>query len=399
MAKQIKKRTSLKILPVILLAGILFSCGREYIKTIKVTRNFTGALWVVRNEIATSQKIDELFEMIEDTDIKHLFVQVRGRGDAYYSSEIEPKAHDVPDGFDPLAYILEKSKKLNIKIHAWVNVSFVLDPGKYPPAENHILAKNPHWLTFDYTGRSLLEYTPKEMKTNLVEGYFLDPAIPEVKSYTISIIRDIISRYDVDGVHLDFIRYPYSGYNEYYKKHLSDFGYNPVAREIFKEKHGIDPIDIDRISQNPEKELFDQFRRDQITEIVQLAKEETQKKNITLSAAVMPRYDYGRKVYFQDWPLWLEKGYLDLACVMSYTQSIETYHKYTEYAKVTGFSDKIFMGVMVNEKMPYEKIHRQIHSAYLSGMRGFILFSFKHDREKLRTLAENIKYSNKNFSY
>ncbi|MBP9042175.1 MAG: hypothetical protein KBG49_01660 [Spirochaetes bacterium] len=118
-----------------------------------------------------------------------------------------------------------------------------------------------------------------------------------------------------------------------------------------------------------------------------------------LSVAVMPRYDYGGKVYFQDWPLWLEKGYIDLACVMSYTQSLEVYQRYTEYAKNTGFPEKIFMGVIVNNKTPYEKIHNQMLSAYSAGMRGFILFSFKHDIKKLNQLTKNIKYAERDFIY
>jgi len=57
------------------------------------------------------------------------------------------------------------------------------------------------------------------------------------------------------------------------------------------------------------------------------------------------------------------------------------------------------MGVMVNNKMPYEKIHNQIASAYSAGMRGFIIFSFKHDIEKLNQLTKNIKYAERDFIY
>jgi len=79
-----------------LLFIIMSSCSREQLKSINVKRNFAGSLWVVRHNIATSGQIDELLKTAKSTGIKNLFVQVRGRGDAYYSSSIEPAAFDVP---------------------------------------------------------------------------------------------------------------------------------------------------------------------------------------------------------------------------------------------------------------------------------------------------------------
>ena len=371
------------------------SCSRESIKPLKVKRNFSGSVWLVRNSIATPSKIDDLLGIIKDSDIRNIFVQVRGRGDAYYNSGLEPWGFDVKPGFDPLKYLINKTRNTDIRIHAWVNISFVMNAADYPGREEHILMKHPNWATFDYRGRPITEYREKELAENLIEGYFVDPALPEVKEHCYSVIRDILANYDVDGIHMDYIRYPYSGYNSYYKRYMSDFGYNPAARKIFRKRYGIDPIRIDRRRDSRAKRLFDKFRTEQITEIVRTIHSIAEEKDgsIIVSTAAMPRYDYGKQVYFQDWPMWLEKGYIDIACVMSYTDNTATYGNYIDYALKTGNSSKIFMGVMVRENTPMDVIIDQIRASYDAGLRGYILFSFDHRGDCLESISSIIEYS------
>src|SRR5208337_444953 len=158
----------------------------------------------------------------------------------------------------------------------------------------------------------ITDYSEKELKENILEGFFVSPAIPEVRDYIVSIIEDILSKYPVDGIHMDFIRYPYSGYNPNSKKYYSDFGYNPIARKIFKQKYGFDPIRINRFADSPQKRLFDDFRSEQITDLVKRVNHAVKQKNseLIVSAAVMP-FDCSKKIYFQDWPDWLRKGLID----------------------------------------------------------------------------------------
>jgi len=259
----------------------------------------------------------------------------------------------------------------------------------------HVLSRHPEWVTYDYKGRPMTEYSETEIKENLLEGYCLDPAIPEVKEYTRSIVEDIISRYQVDGIHLDFIRYPYSGFNSYYKKYLSDFGYNPIAREIFRKKYGIDPLKIDPFKDSREKRLFDRFRMDQITGIVEIIHNTVKAHNryLVTSAAVMPRYDWGRKVYFQDWPSWLERDIIDIVCVMSYTENANTFNNFINYSLDTKMRHRILMGIRIDhDKTPPSAARDQIEAVYDNGFRGFIIFSFEHHREYLQNISRALNY-------
>jgi len=374
--------------------SINLSFSQKQISSDSVNKNFSGALWIVRNSISTAEKIDKLLDMIKDTDIEHLFVQVRGRGDAYYNSKHEPLAFDVPKGFDPLKYIIEKTRKSNIKIHAWVNVSFVLNVEDYPPNDKHILAKHPEWVTYDYAGRPMTAYSEKEIKENLTEGYFVDPGIPAVKTHFYSIIKDIVAKYPVDGIHLDYIRYPYSGYSSFYKKNLSDFGYNPISLKIFKDKYGFDPLRLDRTEKTPQKELFNKYREDQVTEIVKNVREivKAKNKNIVFSAAVMPRHDRGKEVYFQDWPLWIENNYIDLACIMSYADNVKTFDEFVRYANDPRFKNRVKMGIgVIKETSDINIAFEQVKRIYGSGIKGYLIFSFEHDRNFTKELTDRIR--------
>lgn len=389
------------IIPLTFTFFALYACSREYIKPISVKRNFSGALWIVRHNISTPEKIDRLYSIIQNTGIKHIFVQVRGRGDSYYKSGLEPLAKDIPGDFDPLKYLIEKTRKSDIKIHAWINVFFVMNPGDYPPGNNHLLARNPEWLTCDYKGRPMTDYSIKELEDNLLEGYFVDPAIPEYRKFMAEVINDILNKYPVDGIHLDYIRYPYSGYNSYKKKYLSDFGYNPQARKIFKKKYGIDPLSINRFGNSRAKKLFDKFRSEQVSETVKTIHDvvKNRNKNLILSAAVMPRYDLGKKVYFQEWPLWLKDNYIDMVCIMSYTASSNNFKNFIKYAEGINNNDRIFMGIRVWDKTTLKTASEQINISYLSGMRGYIIFSFRHNGDFIKKLDELIDYDRNIYRY
>ncbi|MCL2154798.1 MAG: family 10 glycosylhydrolase [Leptospirales bacterium] len=377
--------------------SINISFSQEQTNPTPINRNFSGALWIVRHNISTPEKIDKLLDVIKDTDIKNLFVQVRGRGDSYYDSKYEPLAFDVAESFDPLKYLIEKTHKSDIKIHAWVNVSFVLNAEDYPPNKKHVLSKHPKWVTYDSKGKPMTTYSSKELDKNLAEGYFIDPGIPAAKTYFYNIIKDIIAKYPVNGIHLDYIRYPYSGYSSHYKKNLSDFGYNPIALKIFKKKYGFDPLKpnkTSKIKKARQKELFDKFRMDQITEIVKNVNKIVKSKNedIILSAAVMPRHDRAKEVYFQDWPLWMEKNYIDIACVMSYSDNMKDFDEFINYANDKRFKDRIKMGIgVIKQNSDINITAEQIKKAYDNEIMGYSIFSFDHDKNFIQKLSELIK--------
>jgi uncharacterized lipoprotein YddW (UPF0748 family) len=179
---------------------------------------FTGkrearGVWFSRFEYAgrdpekARHRITEVLEKARRARLNMVFFQVRGHGDAYYRSSLEPWAEPLSGrlgrdpGWDPLVYAVDEAHRLGLELHAWVN-TFTAWRGKRPPPEtvppSPYLA-HPEWLVCDREGRPM----------PLTEGYvYFSPGVPEARRHIIEVAREIVANYDVDGIHFDYLRYP-----------------------------------------------------------------------------------------------------------------------------------------------------------------------------------------------
>src|SRR5437867_12601062 len=102
------------------------------------------ALWVVRDKITTAKAIDDLIEDAATRGIFDLVVQVRGRGDAYYRSELEPRAEALLEDIDPLERLIRYGGTAGLRLHPWANVYFVRSPPDRPlPKDPEHLVNRP----------------------------------------------------------------------------------------------------------------------------------------------------------------------------------------------------------------------------------------------------------------
>ena len=257
------------------------------------------AIWVPVWDLTSSEKIDEVIKNCQRNGINNILAQVRYRGDAMYipnkhNSEFsnnEKRCYLLKDDFDPLQYLIDHKGK--IKIHAWIT-TFVITPHELNKLdENHIFFKNPDWVTTDFK--------QDKMSHNSYEGAFLDPGIPAVQEYTKNVIMDIVTNYNLDGIHLDYIRYP-----------DSKFGLNKAARKKYKNDVKYEDADS-----------WTKWKEEQINNFVKEIYEELKKRapQTLLSAAVIANPSEARYKYSQNWFQWLENGYIDLVFPMAYTTS------------------------------------------------------------------------------
>jgi len=245
-----------------------------------------------------------------------VFVQVRKRGDAYYNSTLEPKATDVsPPSFDPLADLIAKANTggPKLEVHAWIVTYNIWNNQTTAPSQaTHPYNLHPDWLTERDTGAQW-------------DGgnYAFDQAHPEVQAHTFAVCQDILTRYAVDGLHFDYIRYTDSNSSV----GSQPWGYHPVALQRFRTLTGR----TGRPAATDAQWL--QFRRDQVTALVRKVYLHGWKIRrsarisaalicygsapAALSAAAFSQRDaYGRVL--QDWRGWMQEGILDLAIPMIY---------------------------------------------------------------------------------
>src|SRR5205809_7536857 len=164
------------------------------------------ALWVVRDKITSKNAIDDLMADATTRGIHDVVVQVRGRGDAYYRSSLEPRAEELKDdGFDPLAHLVRAGAAVGVRVHAWGNVFFVWSSpeGALPKSSEHVVRRHPDWLLRPGGVKYLDPVGGSDW-----EGIYIDPKNAQAHEHTLAVFTDIVSRYRVEGFHYDYVRYP-----------------------------------------------------------------------------------------------------------------------------------------------------------------------------------------------
>ncbi|WP_245832380.1 glycoside hydrolase family 10 protein [Massilibacteroides vaginae] len=138
-----------------------------------------------------------LLDSLQEANFNMILLQVRLRGDVIYRSAIEPASkvfsgqYGVMPGYDPLTFAIEECHKRGMECHAWF-VTFPVGAEK----------------TVNEQGkRSIVKRRPELCKRHNGEWY-LDPGVPETRTYLRSLVKELISNYEVDGIHFDYIRYP-----------------------------------------------------------------------------------------------------------------------------------------------------------------------------------------------
>ena len=197
------------------------------------------ALWVVRTTLTSPEKIRQLGQSAADNGFNTLIVQIRGRGDSYYKSRVEPRAielKDQPPAFDPLALTLEEAHKRGLKVHGWLNTNLLANLDALPDSPAHVYNKHPEWLAVPKpVAAELYNMSPRDpayrqkivewSKANRgeLEGVYTGPANPKVRDHIYNIWMDVLKHYPVDGLHFDYVRFA-----------SPDFDYSRMSLEKFR---------------------------------------------------------------------------------------------------------------------------------------------------------------------
>lgn len=138
-------------------------------------------------------------DYLQDCGINAIVFQVRPEADAFYKSDIEPWSRFLtgqqgvaPAGnFDPMAFLIEECHKRNMEFHAWLNPYRACTASSSQLADSHIYHQHPEWFV------------------NYNKQILFDPGLPESRQFIYKVVRDIVTRYDVDAIHMDDYFYPY----------------------------------------------------------------------------------------------------------------------------------------------------------------------------------------------
>ncbi len=285
----------------------------------QVAHSEVRGMWLDRGTIVKAKSEADLvkvFDRMAIAGINTVFFETVNSGYTIYPSEIAPKQNPLVKGWDPLKVAVKLAHERGMELHAWVwtfaavnqRHNIILNqPRNYL---GPVLSKHPDWGITDHEG-SNFHYSSGKV--------FFDPANPDVRSYLSSLIAEIAIDYEVDGIHLDYIRYPFQS-----PTGKITYGYGIAAREQFKAKTGIDPIQLD--PNHPLWSQWTEFRIEQVDSFVASVSQNLKqlRPNLTLSTAVfpMPQRERLSKIQ-QHWEKWVGKEWIDMLVPMTYANNTE----------------------------------------------------------------------------
>jgi len=331
-------------------------------------------LWVVRDTITSAGQVRKCVDFAAENGFNVLFVQVRGRGDAFYNSYFVPPPEEypeIPDSFDPLGEIISQAHEKGIEVHAWFNMYLTWSKDTSPLHPEHPLNLHPEWFMVSVTGRSMADSPIDSVRNEESEGRFLSPCLEEVREYLSRVVTEVMVTYDVDGVHLDYVRYP-----------GRDYDFHPRARRDFIEAYGVDPVRLVAGNGDVDPALiylgkWVQYRAGWIDEQVGSIRRRMNlvDPNIRLSAAVKAHADEALFRFGQNWAGWLNDGVVDFVVTMSYFPDTgQLYGVMSDNLEVVD-PRKVVGGVGVYKTTP-EAAMEQISLMRGMNLLGFCLFSY-----------------------
>lgn len=326
---------------------------------------------VASDALFTKEKIHTAVEKCHQLGINTIFVVTWNKAMTMYRSqimkeftglELDPVLDPDNTGRDPLQELIEAAHARNIKVIAWFEFGF---SSSYQANGGPLIALKPHWASLDAQGNLC--------KKNGFE--WLNALDPEVQDFILSLVLEVVKNYKVDGVQGDD-RLPAMP---------SEGGYNPAVIEAFKKDHfGAEPPAYHKDFQ------WVQWRSEILNRFQERLYKEVKAINpnciVSMSPSVFP---WAKEEYLQDWPTWINFGYVDMIVPQIYRKDSAFYTSTLEATVGYILPEKrhlFYPGVLikVGEQQPSKEFFRfMLEENRRLGIEGEVFF-FYEGLEKYR---------------
>ena len=328
-------------------------------------------VWV-RLSDKTPEELINTIQQMADVGINAILPETIYNGYTIYpnGSDLMPQLPQF-EGWDPMSIMIEECAKHNIEVIPWTEMFFI------GGANSPLVKEKPEWLGLFRHGSHAAELEPG--------FHYFCPSRPEVHEFLMKALDTLASRYPIDGIQLDYIRYSLS------KPWEKGFCYCDYCKEKVEKEFGFDIYNITP-QDTAEWETWSQFRADNVTRFVKSVSEHFKEKhpNIPLSADVFSDSQVSLEEKFQDWKLWVDNGYLDEIYIMSYSTMNEVVQADVELLMRNVKDTRIRPIVGLGPYMGFqpEVLLQQIEIAREAGADGVCLFSYHSlSEEQLKALS------------
>ena len=329
------------------------------------------AFWCHSAFGVTGMTWDQAIERLAANGFTAILPNMLWGGVAFYESDVLPVSPDVKEKGDQIALCLAACKKYGVKCHIWkVNYNMGWR------ADKQFMAR------MKAQGRTQVNYDGSD------NDRWLCPSHPENQSLEIESMLEVARKYDVDGLHFDYIRYP--GKDGCFCRGCRLRFAKAIGRTI---KNW--PSDV-RQDENLSEKWMD-FRRQQITSVVAAVAERAKsiRPGISISAAVFRNWQVDRNSVGQDWKLWCNRGYLDFVCPMDYTYNSGHFERMVGQQREWAGKVPCYPGIGLSvwsDPTDICKLIEQIGITRRLGTGGFTVFNYgaTQAREVLPLLGKGI---------
>jgi uncharacterized lipoprotein YddW (UPF0748 family) len=325
------------------------------------------ALWVTRWDYSTVADVQTLVDNAAGAGFNLLLFQVRGTADAFYTPGIEPWGARLSGGtlgqdpgWDPLRTAVEAAHARGLQVHAYVNV-YTTWVGESAPPEGTVPVHLFWILSHRYDWDDWRAWTSGGPMLLNPSYLWATPALDDVVDQAVAVTADLVTRYDVDGVHLDLVRYPGPGYS-----------YDPFTQAALSQT-GLPRAD---------------WQRQRVSYLVGRVYSEviTLRPDLRLSAAVWPvyknywgwvGYSQGYHDYYQDSQGWMLSGIVDAIMPMIYPPDVFTPDQFSvlvaDFMAHAG-GRHVFPGISA-QNGDFAEVAQRIAIARQQGAPGHAIFS------------------------
>ncbi|MFY7909225.1 MAG: glycoside hydrolase family 10 protein [Emticicia sp.] len=264
---------------------------------------------VVSQALYTKEGIKQAVDLCSKSGINHIFVVTWNKGRTLYPSKIMNDLFKIPieetlAGRDPLREIIDEAHAKNIKVYAWFEYGFAAENSGFG---EHILRIKPQWASLDKNGNITTKNGFK----------WLNALNPEVQDFMLSLLKEAVVNYpDLDGIQGDD-RLPAMAV---------EGGYNPEILSQYKAETGSSPS-------SDKEENWVNWRANRLNKFMEKLSVELKKINPKIGISMAPSiFPFAKTEYLQDWPTWVNNGWVDMICPQIYRYDIVAYK--AELAKI-----------------------------------------------------------------
>ncbi|BAY34259.1 hypothetical protein NIES2107_61640 [Nostoc carneum NIES-2107] len=338
----------------------------------------TRGVWLTNTDskvLKSQQRIAEVMDFLAETGFNVVFPVVWNKGVTLYRSQTMQQTFGVEidpsfAGRDPLAEVVAEARRVGLKVIPWFEYGFA---SSYNLNGGMLLQTKPEWAARDRDGKLL--------KKNGFE--WMNALDPQVQEFLLSLVREVVQNYDVDGIQGDdrFPALPCEG------------GYDEGTIARYRQQFNQNP------PQNPKDSQWLKWRADILTEFLARLYQEVKSVNPNLIVSMSPNiYDWGFKEYLQDSVTWLNRGIVDMIHPQIYRRDFQIYKCIVNKLITEQFTDatlpKLAPGVLMKLGtycITPEHLLKVINCNRKRGINGEVFFFYEGLRENNNALGQLLR--------